>query len=92
MKTSKLKKGLVLLTIASGVLAGCELIVDFDRSTIPADGVDATVPDAAGEASAPPSEAGADAAVEADATMPFDGGEDAGDAEASDAEADADAS
>jgi hypothetical protein len=46
MKISKITQGLVLLAIASGALvAGCELIVDFDRTRIPIEGGDATIPD-----------------------------------------------
>jgi hypothetical protein len=46
MKISKITQGLVLLAIASGaLLAGCELIVDFDRTRIPIEGGDATGPD-----------------------------------------------
>jgi hypothetical protein len=46
MKITKITKGLVLLAIASGALAaGCELIVDFDRTRIPIEGGDATFPD-----------------------------------------------
>lgn len=83
MKISKLQKALVLVTIASGALAvGCELIVDFDRTKIPAETVDASVPDAGhSDAIAPVVDAGPDA--EPDAETPEDGG--------LDAEADADA-
>ena len=36
MKIRKIKKGLVVATVAMGSLAmGCELIVDFDRMSIP---------------------------------------------------------
>ena len=35
MTTIKLRHSLLLITLATGVLAGCELIVDFDRTTIP---------------------------------------------------------
>jgi hypothetical protein len=46
MKITKLTRGLVLATIASGVFAvGCELIVDFDRTRIPVEASEASIPD-----------------------------------------------
>jgi len=50
MTTIKLRKVLFLATIAAGMLAaGCELIVDFDRTTIPVAEVDSGIAlDAAG--------------------------------------------
>ena len=48
MTTIKLRHSLLLVTIAAGVLAGCELIVDFDRTQIPVAVLDSgTVFDAA---------------------------------------------
>ena len=41
MKTIKVQKALILVSIAAGVLAaGCELIVDFDRTKIPVENID----------------------------------------------------
>ena len=49
LKTTQLTKALILVTVVSGVLAaGCELIVDFDRTKIPVEPVDAGLIDAAG--------------------------------------------
>lgn len=50
MTTIKLRHSLFLVTIAAGMLAaGCELIVDFDRTLIPVAVLDSGVPlDAAG--------------------------------------------
>lgn len=62
------KKARLLLLVASlGVafLAGCELIVDFDRTKIPAEAVDSSVPprDSSTDTSAP--DAGSDATADA---------------------------
>lgn len=78
MKISKIKKGLVLVSIASGVLAlGCELIVDFDRTQIKVDATDATTTDATTvvEASTPAETSVPDATP--DATPVDDAGSDA---------------
>lgn len=41
MKTSQLQKALILVSLVTGVLAaGCELIVDFDRTKIPVEAID----------------------------------------------------
>ena len=46
MKISKIQKGLVLATVIAAMFAvGCELIVDFDRTQIPVDTGDSSVPD-----------------------------------------------
>lgn len=78
MKISKIQKGLVLLTITAGVFgAGCELIVDFDRTKIQPEVSEASVPDAnAPAAEAGTGDAGADAAETQDAS------DDAADADA----------
>jgi hypothetical protein len=78
MKISKIQKGLVLLTITAGVFAaGCELIVDFDRTKIPVETPDTGAPDGnVPETSTPSGDGGSDAG---------DGGSntsDAGDADA----------
>jgi len=72
MKTIKLQKALLLVSLGAGLLAaGCELVVDFDRTKIPVDIADSGILiDAAGlggETSTPtgdadaPTEAGSDA-------------------------------
>jgi len=67
MKISKIQKGLVLLTITAGVFgAGCELIVDFDRTKIQPE--DAAGGDGAAPAEAGPGDAGPDAAETLDAS------------------------
>ncbi|MDF2694308.1 MAG: hypothetical protein K0S65_2691 [Labilithrix sp.] len=77
MKISKIQKGLVLLTITAGVFAaGCELIVDFDRTKIPVETPDTGVPDVNVPETSTPGDGGSDAG---------DGGSntsDAGDADA----------
>ncbi len=87
--TRSLKKVVLLATLASSFVLGCELIVDFDRTRIPVEGGDATTADVV----TPPADTGTpetstttDAAAEAasDAGAESDA--------ASDAEADADAS
>jgi hypothetical protein len=87
MKIRRLKKTFVLVTIASATLAiGCELIVDFDRTRIPSEAVDATLPDVALPEASTPDDAGddaeappQDAAPEADADTGDDAGADAAD-------------
>lgn len=93
MHHAKITRPLVLLALLGGAaLAGCELIVDFDRSTIPVE--DAGVPDA----TTPPPvvDAGGDAADAADDDAAVDdagdGGDSADDAgDGGDADDDADA-
>jgi hypothetical protein len=81
MKISKIQKGLVLTTITTGVfLAGCELIVDFDRTKIPVEISEAAPGDANVQETAPPTGDGGG-----------DGGADAGETDAADAGGDADA-
>lgn len=96
-KTARLQKTLVLVSIVSGAFAaGCELIVDFDRTKIPVEAVDAALIDAAGFDEGgilSPEDAGdgsSEAATEAgtDAADAGDAGTDAGDASL-DADADA---
>lgn len=71
MKISKIQKGLVFGVLsAMAFLAGCELIVDFDRTKIPVDTADVEVPGEGGS----PVDGGTD-----DATPGDDAG-DAGDA------------
>lgn len=75
MKIRRIQKGLVLVTLTTGVLAaGCELIVDFDRTKIPVEISEASIPDVViPETSTPTPEAGADAdatAPDADASEP----------------------
>jgi hypothetical protein len=66
MKISKIQKGLVLLTITAGVFAvGCELIVDFDRTKIPVEISEASIPDVNIPETIPSLEAGADAGADA---------------------------
>jgi len=46
MKISKIQQGLVLVTVIAAMFAaGCELIVDFDRTQIPVETSDSAVPD-----------------------------------------------
>ena len=44
MKVSRLRKGLLFAIAASTLALGCELIVDFDRTKIPVDSTDGSVP------------------------------------------------
>jgi hypothetical protein len=86
MKTIKVQKALILVSIAGGVLAaGCELIVDFDRTKIPVENIDsggmidaASLGDGALPDSGNPADTGADATTQEDAG-------DAGTADAADA-------
>src|SRR5687767_742216 len=93
MKITKIKKALVLVTIAAGALAvGCELIVDFDRTRIPVDvPPEASIGDATADAPSTTGEGGADAADAqddaADSAAAPDG--DAGGGGGGDADADA---
>ena len=79
MKLRKVRNRLALV-VASGVLAlGCELIVDFDRTKIPVEGVDGATSDSSVDASidtSQPDSAANDSATEAST----DSGADAADA------------
>ena len=83
MNRAQIRKGLILISVASMFVLGCELIVDFDRTKIPVESTetgppgDATLPDVVTDA---PDEAAADGG---DADAPT-----TGDADASDAAAD----
>jgi len=78
MKTIKVQKALILVSIAAGVLAaGCELIIDFDRTKIPVENVDAG--GAIDAASLGDGATTADTGTE-DANTEASTGEDAGDA------------
>ena len=85
MKITKIQKGLITITIAAGVFAaGCELIVDFDRTRIPVETVEAAADANVSETGAT-TEAGADAdAGEVTDAADADAGEvtDAADADA----------
>ncbi|MFO0637967.1 MAG: hypothetical protein U0183_02050 [Polyangiaceae bacterium] len=86
------KKARLLLLVASlGVafLAGCELIVDFDRTKIPAEAVDSSVPprDSSTDTSAP--DAGSDATADASVDATPDASPDAASDASSDASGDA---
>ena len=86
--TRSLKKVVLLATLASSFVLGCELIVDFDRTRIPVEGGDATTADVVnppvGDTGTPDTSTPADAAPEASTDAGFEGD--------ADAEADADAS
>jgi hypothetical protein len=73
------------LGVAFLALAGCELIVDFDRTLIPADATDSSVTpkDAQADTSAP--DATTDAAMDATTDATTDAGSDAADGATSDA-------
>jgi hypothetical protein len=87
MKISKIQKGLVLLTVAAGMFAvGCELIVDFDRTKIPVEVSEASIPDANVPDTAIPAEGGAEAGPDAEADA--DAGEITDAADAADADTD----
>lgn len=85
MSITKIKRGLALVAIGSSALAvGCELIVDFDRTKIPVDVAEASVPDSSvAETGAPPMDGGTGAAdsgdADADAAVIDDGAADASD-------------
>mgnify|MGYP003594088418 CR=1 FL=1 len=86
------KKARLLLLVASlGVafLAGCELIVDFDRTKIPAEAVDSSVPprDSSTDTSAP--DTGSDATADATVDATPDASPDAASDASSDASGDA---
>ena len=88
MKLSNIKKAFVLVIASSIGVLGCELIVDFDRTRIPVEGVAETGPD---DDAATPVDAAVDMDADAEAA---DGAADAdADAEITDASvADADGS
>jgi hypothetical protein len=66
MSHTKIKKGLLLLTLASGALAvACELAVDFDRTRIPVEALDAAIPDSAIAETSVPVDGASDAEVDA---------------------------
>jgi hypothetical protein len=75
MKTTKIQRGFVLVTITAALTAGCELIVDFDRTRIPVVANEAAVPDGSLLDATLPGEGGSDATTDAS-----DAGEDATDA------------
>ena len=89
MKTTQLQKALILVTVVSGVLAaGCELIVDFDRTKIPVESIDSGgLVDAAGlgDGAVTDTDSGSDGGNEEASTTEDGGGTDGG------ADADADA-
>ncbi len=77
MKISKIRKGLILVTISVGLFAmGCELIVDFDRTKIPVESVDSSLLDAN---TLPTGEAGTDAQPSDEAGLTEAGSDDGGD-------------
>ncbi len=79
MKLRKVRNRL-LFVVASGVLAlGCELIVDFDRTKIPADGKDAATSDSSVDASIDTSQPDS-ATTDSGGDAPSDGPADAADA------------
>ena len=76
MKISKIQKGLVVLTVIAGMFAvGCELIVDFDRTKIPVEQPEASIPDVNVPETATPTEAGAEGGSDAGETDASDGGD-----------------
>lgn len=81
MKRTTIKKAVVLATLSSMFVLGCELIVDFDRTRIPVEGTDATTADVVTPAN--------DAATTTDASDAA--ATDAADAAVSDASSDAEA-
>jgi hypothetical protein len=69
MKTTRIQKGFVLLAVASAMsTAACELIVDFDRTRIPVEVSEASIPDGSFSDVSVPGEGGSDASADADAT------------------------
>ena len=95
MKTIKVQKVLILVSLVAGVLAaGCELIVDFDRTKIQTEVPDTgslveagSLGDGEAPAEAGGDDGGLDGSDETDADASDN--EDAGDAGAEDADADA---
>lgn len=69
-KIKPIKQSLLVITIFTGVFAvGCELIVDFDRTKIPVEVNEASIPDVVVPETSTPAEAGTDAgAADADAS------------------------
>lgn len=88
MTITKIQKGLVFTIISLGVFAaGCELIVDFDRTRIPIEVPETGASDAAPDSTTAPPDAAPDATTtDADAAPESDAG-DGGDEDASDADA-----
>ena len=88
-----MKRTTLILLLPALVLAGCELVVDFDRTKIPTDGVDASTPpvntpDATVEDAStvdpdastdPDAAADPDASTDPDASIDPDASTDAGD-------------
>ena len=77
MKVSRLRKGLLFAIAASTLALGCELIVDFDRTKIPVDSTDGSVPTSDGSIDATldtnqPDTSTADAADTSDAASEAD--------------------
>ena len=84
MKSRKITKALVLASIVAGTfVAGCELVVDFDRTKIPVDVSEASVIDA--------NTADTGTGITDDAATDAGDAGDAGDASITDAGSDADA-
>ena len=93
------KRLLLSAVIAVSALAGCELLVDFDRTQIPGDVTgtdggpvdvpDASVVDDAGDGGDAASETDGSAVVDASTDAPIDSGTDSGTDAGSDASADA---
>ncbi len=83
MKVSKIRKAIVLIVAASTFALGCELIVDFDRTKIPVETIEAggaldasSLDDANGGGT----DSGTDSGVDAAETSTEDAG-DGGDAQ-----------
>ncbi len=75
--TKKLRLTVLGISLGVAFLAGCELIVDFDRTRIPADATDASV--------TPRDSATGDSAVDASDLDASDAGSDASDSATTDA-------
>lgn len=87
MKVTNVRKGLVLVSMASALVLGCELIVDFDRTLIPVEDAGTVVPDTGVPetgADVEQPDAAPDADPDADAALPD------GDADLPDGDADTD--
>jgi len=88
MKFSRIRKGIVLGIVASTLVLGCELIVDFDRTLIPVEGSDGAVVtgdssiDATFDTAVP-----TDAAADSDAAVQTDAADAADAFDAADADA-----
>jgi hypothetical protein len=67
-KIKQIKQSLLVITIFTGMFAvGCELIVDFDRTKIPVEVNEASIPDVNIPETLPPTEGGSEAGADADA-------------------------